>query len=69
MNISQEIQAHLKKLHQLHLDELDDADNLTAVVQLNLLGDQGGNYGLRIHNGQISTGAGYAKAPDLICYS
>lgn len=65
MNVSQEIQAHFKKLHHLQLDEEDKASDLTATIQINLLGDQGGNYGLRIHNGQISTGAGYAKTPDL----
>ncbi len=65
MNVSQEIQAHFKKLHQLQLDEEDKASDLTATIQINLLGDQGGNYGLRIHNGQVSTGSGYAKAPDL----
>ncbi len=65
MNVSQEIQTHLKKLHQLQLDEEDKASDLTATIQLKLLGDNGGNYGLRIHNGQISTGAGYAKSPDL----
>ncbi len=66
MTVSEEIEAHLKKLDHLQLDEVDEADDLSATIQLKLLGDQGGSYGLRIHNGQISTGAGYAKTPDLI---
>lgn len=66
MNVSQEIQAHFKKLDQLQLDEADQASNIAAIIQFNLLGDQGSHYGLRIHNNQISTGLGYAKAPDLI---
>ena len=65
MNILQEIDTYLKRIHQLQLDEEDKASDLTVTVQLNLLGNQGGNYGLRIHNNQINTGAGYAKAPDL----
>ncbi len=65
MNVSQEIEAHLQKLDQRQLGEQDKADDLSVTIQLDLGGDQGGNYGLRIHNGQISTGSGYTKTPDL----
>lgn len=63
MAISQEIQAYLSKLNGLQLEE--EAKGLSAIIQLHLTGENGGNFGLRIHNGQINTGAGYAKTPDL----
>ncbi|MFN8459798.1 MAG: SCP2 sterol-binding domain-containing protein [Anaerolineae bacterium] len=65
MAISQEIQAYLSQLNGVQLKGKDVAEGLSAVIQLHLTGENGGNFGLRIHNGQINTGVGYAKTPDL----
>ena len=43
----------------------EKAAGLNATIQLNLSGDGGGNWHIKIANGQLSTAQGQAVSPDL----
>jgi len=43
----------------------EKASDVTAIIQLNLSGEGGGNWQIKIANGQLSAGEGEAPSPDL----
>lgn len=43
----------------------EKATDVNAVIQLNLSGDGGGTWQIKIANGQLSAGEGEAASPDL----
>lgn len=62
MNISQQIRTTFKNLQRLHPNKASD---LKATVQLVLLGQDGGDFVLRIDKGQFTTEAGRTNTPDI----
>lgn len=63
MSIADDLQQIFNKMPQAFVPE--KAAGVNAIIQLDLSGDGGGSWQLKIANGQISTHTGQAVAPDL----
>jgi len=63
MSVSDDLQEIFSKMPEAFVPE--KAEGINAVIQLDLSGDGGGSWLLKIANGQISTEQGQADSADL----
>jgi len=63
MSVADDLKTIFDKMPQAFVPE--KASNLNAIIQLNLSGDDGGQWQLKISGGQVNIVAGEAAAPDL----
>jgi putative sterol carrier protein len=64
MNIAEDLQEIFEKMPEAFRPE--QAQNVNAVIQLELAGEDGGQWAIQIANGAISIQPGSVEAPTLI---
>ncbi len=63
MSIADDLKEIFEKMPDAFIPE--NAADVNAVIQLDLAGNEGGTWHIKITNGQLSTGEGTVPSPDL----